>query len=147
MEKTTFTMTIIWLVIAVVMAVVEASTVQLVSIWFAVGAVAGVITSLITGSIPIQIVVFVAVSLLALVITRPMVKRIKVKKSEPTNADRMIGKEGVVTKSIDNNDAKGLVSVGGDVWSARSHDGQPIESGTIVTVAAIEGVRLIVKPK
>ncbi len=138
-------MTIIWLAIAVVMAVVEASTVQLVSVWFAVGAAAGCITSLITDSIPIQIVVFAVVSAIALLITRPLVKRIKVKKTEATNADRLIGQEGVITEAVDNTEAKGLVRVGAQIWSARSMDGAPIEKGTSVTVAAIEGVKLIVK--
>lgn len=138
-------MTIIWLVLAVVMAVVEASTVQLVSVWFAVGAVAGCITSLLTDSVPIQIIVFAVVTALALLITRPMVKRMKVKKAEATNSDRYIGKTGVVLQAIDNAAAKGLVRVGSTTWTARSQDGQPIEEGASVTVCAIEGVKLIVK--
>ena len=139
-------MTIIWLVIAVVMAVVEASTVQLVSVWFAVGAVAACITSLFTQSIPIQIVVFAAVTALALVITRPLVKKMKVKKAEATNSDKYIGREGVVTQAIDNNAAKGQVKIGSSVWTARSQNGQPVEEGALVTVTAIEGVKVIVKP-
>ena len=139
-------MTIIWLVIAVVAAVVEASTVQLVSVWFAVGGLAACIASLFTGSIPIQIAVFAGVTALALLITRPLVKRIKVKKAVATNSDKYIGKEGVVTQAIDNNAAKGQVKVGSSVWTARSLDGKPIEEGALVTVTAIEGVKLIVKP-
>jgi len=138
-------MTIIWLVIAVVMAVVEAVTVQLVSVWFAIGAAAGCITSLITDSIPIQLIVFAAVTAIALAVTRPLVKRIKVKKAEATNSDRYIGKQGVVTQAIDNSAAKGLVKVGSSVWTARSQDGKPIKEGVSVTVIAIEGVKLIVK--
>ena len=137
--------TIIWLVAAVVMAIIEASTVQLVSIWFAIGAVAGCITSLFTESIPIQLIVFAAVSALALIVTRPLVKRIKVKRAEATNADRYIGKTGVVIETIDNAAAKGLVKVGNTTWSARSLDGKPIEKGASVIVAAIEGVKLMVK--
>lgn len=137
--------TIIWLVAAVVMAIIEASTVQLVSIWFAIGAVAGCITSLFTESIPIQLIVFAAVSALALIVTRPLVKRIKVKRAEATNADRYIGKTGVVIDTIDNAAAKGLVKVGNTTWSARSLDGKPIEKGASVIVAAIEGVKLMVK--
>ena len=138
--------TIIWLIVAIVMAVVEAATVQLVSIWFAIGAVAGCITSLITPSIPIQLIVFAVVSALALLITRPVVKRIKVKKAEATNSDRYIGQEAVVIEAIDNNAAKGMVRVGATKWTARSADGSPIEEGATVTVTAIEGVKLIVKP-
>ena len=138
-------MTIIWLVVAVVMAIVEAVTVQLVSVWFAVGAVAGCITSLITPSVSIQLIVFAVVSALALFITRPLVKHIKVKKAEATNSDRLIGQEAVVIEAIDNNAAKGMVRVGMSKWTARSADDKPIEKGASVTVTAIEGVKLIVK--
>ena len=139
-------MTVLWLVIAVLMAVIEATTVQMVSIWFALGALSACVTTLFTGDVATQIVVFVAVSGLALIVTRPMVKRIKVKKSEATNADRYIGKQGVVIDPIDNENAKGLVKVGTSTWSARSLDGQLIDKGKPVTVCAIEGVKLIVKP-
>lgn len=138
------TMTIIWLVAAVVMAVLEAATVQLVSVWFAIGAVAGCITSLFTPSIPIQLIVFAVVSAIALVITRPLVKRIKVKKAVATNADKYIGQEAVVIEAIDNSAAKGMVRVGSTKWTARSTDGSPIKEGATVTVTAIEGVKLIV---
>lgn len=139
--------TIIWLIVAVVMAVVEAATVQLVSIWFALGAAAGCITSLFTESVSIQLIVFAVVSAIALMITRPLVKRIKVKKAEATNSDRFIGKEAVVIEAIDNAAAKGMVKVGTSKWTARSADDCPIEAGATVSVTAIEGVKLIVKTK
>ena len=140
------TMTIIWLAIAVVMAVTEAATTQLVSIWFAAGATAACITSLFTGTIWIQVVVFVAVSGVTLAATRPLAKRMKEKKAEPTNADRNIGREGIVVTAVDNDSAVGQVRVGQSVWTARSADDKPIPEGTKVTVTAIEGVKLIVKP-
>ena len=140
------TMTIIWLVLAVVMAVLEAATVQLVSIWFVIGSVAACVTSLFTDNILIQAIVFVAVTGIALIATRPLVKKIKSKKAEPTNSDRYIGMEGVVTSTVDNLAAAGQVRVGGSVWTARSVDDNPIPEGTKITVTAIEGVKLIVKP-
>ena len=140
------TMTIVWLVLAVVMAVVEAITVQLVSIWFVAGAVAAYITSLITDNIIIQAIVFIVVTAVALIVTRPIVKRMKEKKPEATNADRYIGKTAVVVQPIDNEKAQGLVLVDNQKWTARSADGSPIPEGTKVTVAAIEGVKLIVEP-
>lgn len=137
--------TIIWLCVAVVMAIIEAVTVQMVSVWFAIGAVAGCITSLITPSVPIQLIVFAVVSAIALIITRPLVKHIKVKKAEATNADKYIGQEAVVIEAIDNAAAKGMVKVGASKWTARAADDQPIPEGTHVTITAIEGVKLIVK--
>ena len=136
---------IIWLVVAVIMAVVEAFTVQLVSVWFAVGAVAGCITAIFTDNVSIQLIVFVAVSLVAMLITRPLVKRMKVKKAEATNSDKYIGKTAVVIEAIDNAAAKGQVKVGNATWSARSVDGKQIEAGASVTVVAIEGVKLMVE--
>ena len=140
------TTTIIWLVLAVLMAILEAVTVQLVSIWFAIGATAACITSIITGSVWIQVIVFVAVSAAALLITRPIAKRMKEKKPEHTNSDRYVGMEGVVTADIDNDAAKGQVRVGSSVWTARSADGQSIPAGAKVSVTAIEGVKLICLP-
>jgi len=141
------TMTIVWLVLAVVMAIFEAVTVQLVSIWFVAGAVAACITSLITDNTIIQAVVFVAVTAIALIVTRPIVRRMKEKKPEATNSDRCIGQEGVVVTEIDNAAARGQVRVGSSVWTARSADDSVIPADTRVIVTAIEGVKLIVKPK
>lgn len=139
------TMTIVWLALAIIMAVVEACTVQLVSIWFAIGGAAACITSLITPNIIIQAAVFVVVSAVALVITRPLVKKMKKKGSEPTNADRYIGKTAVVITAIDNQNAEGMVKVDNQKWTARSAGGEKIPEGASVTVTAIEGVKLIVK--
>ena len=140
------TMTIVWLAVAVVMAIAEAATVQLVSLWFVAGAVAACVTSLITDNIVIQIVVFVAVTAAALIVTRPLVKKIKDRAPEPTNSDRCIGKEGTVVTAIDNSAAAGQVRVGSSVWSSRSEDDSIIPAGTRVVVTSIEGVKLIVKP-
>ena len=138
-------MTIFWLIFAVVMAVLEGVTVQLVSIWFTIGGVAACITSLFTDNIIIQAAVFVAVSGIALAVTRPLVKKIKRRGSEPTNADRYIGKTAVVVKAIDNAKAEGMVKVDNEKWTARSVSGAPIPAGTTVTVTAIEGVKLMVE--
>ena len=137
--------TYIWLGLAVLMAAVEAATPQLVSIWFALGAVAACITSLFTDSVWIEVIVFVAVSGVALILTRPIAAKLKEKKVEHTNSDRFVGQEGMVITAIDNDAAAGQVRVGSSVWTARSADGSPIAEGVKVTVTAIEGVKLIVK--
>ena len=99
-------MTIFWLILAVVMAVLEGVTVQLVSIWFCIGGAAACITSLFTDNIIIQAAVFVVVSGIALAVTRPLVRKMKRRGSEPTNADRYIGKTAVVVTAIDNEKAQ-----------------------------------------
>ena len=140
-------MTIFWLILAIVMAVLEGVTVQLVSIWFCIGGAAACITSLFTDNIIIQAAVFVVVSGIALAVTRPLVRKMKRRGSEPTNADRYIGKTAVVVTAIDNEKAQGMVKVDNEKWTARSQSGEPIAEGTSVTVEAIEGVKLIVKKK
>jgi membrane protein implicated in regulation of membrane protease activity len=127
------------------MGVLEACTVQLVSLWFAIGGAAACMTSLFTDKLYIQLIVFVVVTAVALVATRPIVKRMKQKRPKATNADRYIGKHAVVLEAIDNDHAKGLAKVDNEKWTARSADGQPIEKGARVIVTAIEGVKLIVK--
>ncbi|WP_316608269.1 NfeD family protein [uncultured Ruminococcus sp.] len=138
-------MTIFWLVLAIVMAVLEAATVQLVSIWFCVGAIGACISSLMTDSIVIQAAVFIVVSGLALIATRPLVKKMKNRASQPTNADRYVGKSAIVIQSIDNEKAEGMVKVDNQKWTARSATGMPIPEGERVIVTAIEGVKLIVE--
>ncbi|MBQ3284533.1 MAG: NfeD family protein [Ruminococcus sp.] len=138
------TMTIIWLVLAVAMALLEAITVQLVSIWFTIGGIAACITSLFTDNIIIQGAVFVVVSAISLAVTRPLVKKLRKNKAEATNADRYIGKTAIVLTGIDNDKAQGMVKVDTEKWTARSVNGEVIPEGESVTVTAIEGVKLMV---
>lgn len=134
-----------WLVLIVALVVIEAATVQLMTIWFAVGAIAGLIACAFKLQIWLQILIFVGVSAVALVATRPFVKRFTKVDKEPTNADRYIGKNAVVVESIDNIHGKGAVTIGGLEWTARTTDGSTVEKDEIVTVESIEGAKLIVK--
>ena len=94
----------------------------------------------------LQIFWFVIVTVVTLVLTRPLVKRYVDSRSVATNADRCIGRTAVVTERIDNLAAAGAVQLGGVVWTARStNDAVAIETGERVTVRAIEGVKLIVE--
>lgn len=138
-------MSIFWLVLAVVLGVIEAITPQLVSIWFALGAVGGCVTSLITDKIWIQIVVAVAITVVALILTRPLAKRITTVKKTNTNSDRNIGKTAVVIADIDNLKAQGQVKVGYTVWSAKSLNDKVITKDTKVIVKSIEGAKLVVE--
>lgn len=135
----------IWVAAIVAFIIIEAATVQLVTVWFAVGAVGGLITCLLKLPLYVQIITFVVISALALIITKPLVKRITKTQKQPTNADRLIGKQAVVTEPIDNVLGKGAAQINGLEWTARSSDGSNIEKDTVVTVEAIEGAKLIVK--
>lgn len=137
---------LIWVAVAVVLAVMEASTAQLVSIWFVLGAVAAAITSIFVPDILIQVIVFIAVSGIALAVTRPFVKKMIKFKKVSTNSDMNIGKTAVVTIAIDNTEGKGQVKINGETWSARTTDSSKVDVGETVVVEYIEGVKLMVKP-
>lgn len=140
-------MPLIWLGIAVVLGIIEVCTSQLVSIWFVIGAlVTAICAAIFLDSILWQVVVFLFVSALALVLTKPLVKRLKKFNKTSTNADRNIGKIGRVVVDIDRDKASGMVEVDGERWTARSSDDSVISAGTIVKVESIEGVKLMVTP-
>ena len=137
----------IWLAIIILAVIVEAVTAQLVSIWFLAGGIAALIAGLCGAEIWLQVVLFALVTALVLIVTRPLVKRIMHFKKTDTNADRYIGKEGLVTETINNVEGTGRVTVLGSDWTARSSDDKQIAEGTPVLVERIEGVKLIVTPK
>ncbi len=141
-------MSYFWLILVVAFGVLELCTSQLVSIWFVVGALAAAIcaNTFLQDQIVWQVVVFIGVSALALLLTRPLVKKLKKFDKVKTNADRYIGKIGIVTASIDIVKGTGSVEVEGSKWTARSSQGVNIESGTHVIVDSIEGVKLMVTP-
>lgn len=136
----------VWLGIAVVLAVVEVATSQLVSLWFVLGAAVTAVCSatFLKGQLVWQIVIFIVVSAVALVLTRPLVKKLKKEEKINTNADRNIGKTGMVLTDINSKTGSGQVRVGAEKWSAKSKDGALIKEGTNVRVIGIEGVKLVV---
>ncbi len=136
--------TFIWLGAAAVLAITEMMTYNLVTIWFALGAVAAFLLSLFSVPVWIQVTAFVFVSAILLIFTKPLVKRKLDAKKIPTNADRVIGAEAVVTQEIDPLNGSGLVKVFGQVWSAKSEDETEIAVGEKVTVKQIQGVKLVV---
>ena len=137
----------IWLVVIILAVIVEASSPQLLSIWFAAGGLAALIAAAFKADLWLQITLFIVVTLAALLLTRPLAKKLTSFKREDTNAGRYIGKEAIVTETIDNVAAKGQVNALGSVWTARSQDGSVIEKDSLVIVNSIEGVKLIVSKK
>ena len=142
-----YKVSLLWLALVIFFAIIEGVTPQLVSIWFAGGALVSLIVSLFGAPLWVEIIVFVAVSAILLLLTRPLVKRRFSKQIVKTNADALVGGEAVVTQAIDNVEGAGLAKITGQVWSARSATGEPIPEGTSVTVERIEGVKLIVSVK
>ena len=135
--------TVLWLIAVVVFLMVEASTVTMVSLWFALGALAALAVSLFAG-IGWQIAAFLVVSALALACLRPLARKYFKPRITKTNVDAIIGSQGYVTAAIDNMAATGKVKLGAMEWTARSTTGDPIPTGTLVRVDRIEGVKAFV---
>ncbi|MBE7042830.1 MAG: NfeD family protein [Ruminococcaceae bacterium] len=134
-----------WLIAAVVLAMVEAATASLVTIWFAGGAVLAMLCAWLGVGYAGQLAVFVFGSLVLLLLTRPLAKRVLHRDGQPTNADRIIGQKGIVTEDIDRLGTTGRIAVMGQSWAAVSEDGTAITQGEQVIVTKIQGVKAIVK--
>lgn len=137
----------VWIALAVVFGVVEAATAQIVTIWFAIGAIGALIANAAGAGVTVQLSVFVAVSILTLIIARPYLKKFTKTEMQRTNADMYIGETAVVLEEIDNTRGTGQVKVKGSVWTARSRNNSVIPAGENVYVEKIEGVKLIVSLK
>ena len=137
---------IIWLVLLVVFLIVEASTVTLVSIWFAAGSLAALLAALFGAKLWLQVTLFLFVAVLSLIALRPLFRRFIRPRLTATNVDSVIGSTGLVTVSIENVTAAGQVKLGAMEWTARSTSGAPIPAGTLVKVDRIEGVKAFVTP-
>ena len=138
--------TIIWLVLMVVFLITEASTVAMVSLWFAAGSLVALIASLLGAPLWLQITLFLAVSAVLLASLRTLVRKHFTPKLTKTNVDAIIGSRGYVTADIDNISATGKVKLGAMEWTARSATGEIIKAGTLVKVERIEGVKAFVVP-
>ncbi len=136
-----------WLIAFVVLLGIEAATMALTTIWFAGGALAAFAAALAGAAVEVQLVVFVVVSFILLLFTRPLAARLlrgggdKAK----TNVDSLIGRSAKVTEAIDNELGTGAAVVGGQEWTARSFDGESrFPTGETVVIRAVEGVKLMV---
>lgn len=136
---------IVWLGVGVVAAVIEGLTVQLVAIWFALSAAVIALASAFGINFTTQLILFVLLSALLLVCTRPLVKKKLTVQKQSTNADQVLDKVGVVLTGIDNDLGVGRVSVMGLDWAARTKDGTKLSPGARVRVLSMEGVTLTVK--
>lgn len=135
----------VWLILLVVLVTGEAITVGLTFIWFAVGAMGGLLVAVLGGAVWLQVVVFLALSALTLVLVRPAAARLLTPGLSPTNADRVLSQIALVTEEIDNIAETGQVKLFGQVWTARSENGDVIPAQTRVRILRIEGVKVFVK--
>ena len=141
-------MTVLWLIILVVLVIIELLTMGLTTIWFAGGALVATVLSIFNVPVSVQIIVFLVVSAVLLYFTRPIAVKYFNKDRVRTNAESLVGRQAIVISEIDNLQGIGQVSIGGMEWSARTRDDNTkLPVGTVATVLAINGVKLIVEER
>ena len=138
-----YAMLIVWGTVMVVTIVAEIATTQMISIWFSCASLVSLVLACFNAPRWAQFCVFVAMTALLLILTRPIVKKLK-KQYVRTNADMNIGKTAIVTETIHNELSQGRATIGGVSWKAVSADGNVIEKDETVTIQVIEGAKLIV---
>ncbi len=137
----------IWLGIMIVLLLIEAATVGLTTIWFAAGAlVAMILCALGIGAFG-QWAVFFIVSLILLYFTRPFALKWMTPHKLRTNYENAVDKTVRITERVDNIAGTGAAVLNGQEWTARmQQDDVTLEQGELATVAAVEGVKLILIP-
>ena len=136
---------VLWLFAAGIMAIIEAFTLGLTSIWFAGGAVGASIMAMLGFSLPVQIAVFLLLSVILIAATRPLAKKRLNARVEKTNVEAIIGQEGIVEEAIPIH-GSGQVRADGKTWTAVS-TGEEIEKGALVIIKSVRGVTLTVEEK
>jgi membrane protein implicated in regulation of membrane protease activity len=137
-------MSAIWTIIIVISIIVEALTINLVSIWFAFGALVALISDQMSVPTHIQIILFTVISVIIIAITRPIAKKYLKGRITKTNLDRAIGKHCLVTETI-TPDKKGEAKVMGNLWLATSLDNEVIQAGEYGEVVSIEGAHVVLR--
>lgn len=139
-------MIIVWLVVLILSIVIEIISLGLTSIWFAGGAIIALLLAALALPMWLQILVFLVVSIVLMVFTRPIAVKYFNKDRVRTNVESMIGRQAIVISEINNLQGIGQVTVGGQEWTARSEDdGKNLAVGAVVEVVAVSGVKLIVR--
>lgn len=137
--------TIFWLFIFAVLLVIEIVTLGLTTVWFAVGSIAAFLAAYVGFGVLVQVIVFLVVSIVLLILTRPIAVKFFNQERECTNAESLIGQKAVVTEEINTVHSVGKVEVNGMEWSAKADESNIIEKDTIVLIKGIQGVKLIVE--
>lgn len=138
---------ICWMVAFIVLLAIEVITLGLTTIWFALGAIAAFISTLFGAGYVVQGALFIVVSIVTLIATRPIAVKYFSKNLTKTNVEEIIGKTAVITKRIADANSYGEAKVEGDTWMARSYDGMAFEEGEEAKIVSVEGVKLVLGRK
>jgi membrane protein implicated in regulation of membrane protease activity len=135
---------LIWVLVAVGLALGEVLTLSFFLGPIAVAAVAAALFALAGGGAVLQLIVFIGGSIVSVALLRPIATRhLRTPQALRTGTAALVGARAVVLERVD--DRGGQVKIGGETWSARAFfDGQVLEPGTRVEVAKIEGATALV---
>lgn len=136
---------IFWGVIFVITLIAEIASMQLISIWFTVGAIGAFIAAMCGVGFPGQLAIFVIISVFLLLVTRPLLAKLRVRQEPRTNADKLIGETAVIIEKVDPALGTGRARIGGVDWIAISETGEILPAETIVVVTRVEGAKLFVR--
>ncbi len=136
---------IFWGVIFVVSLIAEIASMQLISIWFTVGSVGAFIAAMNGVGFPGQLGIFVIISVLLLLITRPLLAKLRVRQEPRTNADKAVGESAVIIEEVNPALGTGRAKIGGVDWIAVSETGEILPAETIVCITRVEGAKLFVR--
>ena len=138
---------VLWIIVMIVAFIAEALTTALVSVWFGIGALAAVIAALCGANLFVQMVVFVTVSLIALALTRPIVRKLMPGRYIYTNGEDDIGKTAIVIETVDPAAGTGRIRLGDVDWATVSEDGSVIPVNCVVTIAKKSAAHMTVRIK
>lgn len=135
-------MSYLWVLIIILLALAEVTTVNLTTIWFVVSGLVSLILSFFIDNFLIQLGVFVILGIILLITTKSKLQALVNERREKTNLDRIVGMQGYVVEKITKR-KNGAVKVDGKVWTAFAD--QTIPKDSDVEILAIEGVKVKVK--
>ena len=133
-----------WVAITVICVVIETMTLALTTIWFGISAFVMVFLAFMPIPFAIQLFIFMVLSLILLIFTRPLVQKKLSQKKITTNYERVIGQIAVVTKKITAID-KGAIKINGMEWTAAVRENITLEKGSKCVIEEIAGVTAYVK--
>lgn len=136
----------VWIGLMVLFGIMEAATVNMVSVWFVGGALMGLLVQLLGGNVWLQITAFLVVSGILLACLRPFVRKYVAPKRTATNADMVLGREAYLSETVDNRRGTGALKMDGKEWTVRSASDDILPEGTLVKIVKLEGVKLYVEP-
>lgn len=137
---------ILWIAAMVFFGILEAATVNMVSVWFVGGSLAALVVQLLGGNHWLQLAAFLLVSGILLAALRPFVRKFVSPNKIATNADMAIGRDAYLTETVDNIRGTGALKLDGKEWTVRSADGAVLEKNTLVKIVDMQGVKLFVTP-